>query len=389
MLENLTYISFKPYGEIEPKGYETAKKRLNYIEDTKAELTRKVPDKLFISNYDTIIDVVQGTSVLYVGKTPEVLVPFIFDKTVIIKKGIYYYATPLLQKAIIVYAEGKGERREISIPPLNMNLYVNPKINVGSIYTLLFHEKEAGFKSKSEKHDIWELTYVDSGQMYNATGENNEFKTIMKQGDIMVFIPNQSHLQYADNNVSVCYATISFEMNFADKHIFENQVFKADNEIKKLMEKIILEKELNAFGSEDLTLCYLKEVIIKLIRQKKSDVRENQVVSTKNENDIVSYVESYINANIRDRITVAGLAKSIPLNASYLSTVYKKSTGNALSEYIISQKLIRAKEYIRTGKYTVTQVSEMLSFTNVQYFSRLFKNRFGITPSEYAWSIRK
>ena len=389
MLENLTFLSFKPYGEIEPKGYEIAKQKLKYTDNKNAELTRKVPDKLFVSNSDTVIDVMQGTSVLYVGKSPEVLVPFIFDKTVIIKKGIYYYATPLLQKANISYAEGDGERKEISIPPLDMNLYVNPTINVGRIYTLLYHEKETGFKSKPEKHDIWELTYVDSGKMYNTTGENSEFKTEMKQGDIMVFIPNQTHMQYADKDISVCYATISFEMNYADKQVFENKVFVADNEIKKLMEKIISEKEHNMFGSEDLTLCYLKEIIIKLIRQKIIDTGEVSVVSSKKGNDIVSYVESYINANIGKKITVAGLAKSIPLNASYLSTVYKRSTGNSLTDYIISQKLIRAKEYIRAGSYTVTQVSEMLSFTNVQYFSRLFKNRFGITPSEYLWSIRK
>lgn len=389
MLENLTFLSFKSYGEIEPKGYEAAKQKLKYTNDKKAELTRKVPDKLFVSSSDTIIDVVYGTSVLYVGLSPEVLVPFIFDKTVIIKKGIYYYATPLLQKAEIAYSEGDGERREISIQPLNLNLYVNPTINVGRIYTLLFHEKETGFKSKPEKHDIWELTYVDSGKMYNITGEDSKNKTEMKQGDIMVFIPNQTHMQYAEDNISVCYVTISFEMNYADKQIFENKVFTADNDIKKLMEKIIEEKELNSFGSEDLTLCYLKEIIIKLIRQKNTDSVVNEMAKLRKNDDIVAYVEGYINANIENKITVAGIAKTIPLNASYLSTVYKKSTGKSLNSYIVNQKLIRAKEYIRAGRYTVSQVSEMLSFTNVQYFSKLFKTRFGITPSEYSWSIRK
>ena len=47
------------------------------------------------------MDLTGGTAVLYVGVSPEVLVPFIFDKTVVVKSGIYYYATPLLQKASI------------------------------------------------------------------------------------------------------------------------------------------------------------------------------------------------------------------------------------------------------------------------------------------------
>lgn len=56
-----------------------------------------------------------------------------------------------------------------------------------------------------------------------------------------------------------------------------------------------------------------------------------------------------------------------------MQLLFKSSTGMALSKYICDQKLICAKEYIRTGRYSITQVSERLSFTNVQYFSKLFK----------------
>ncbi len=389
MLENLTFLTFKPYGEIEPRGFTEARKKLSYEDCKVAELTRKVPDKLFLSNTETVMDLTHGTAVLYVGSSPDMLVPFIFDKTVIIKRGIYYYATPLLQKATIAYAEGTGERKEISVPPVDMNIYMNPTINIGRIYTLLYHEKEKGFKSKSEMHDIWELTYVDSGKMYNVTGEKEDFKTVMKQGDIMIFVPNQQHKQYSDKNISVCYATISFEMNYADKKIFENSVFTADNEIKRLMENIFSEMDSCKIGSEDLTLCYLKEIIIKLIRKKVQDKKSAPTSVGKKENDLVYYVKGYINANICKKITVSGIAAAIPVNPSYLSTLFKNSTGIGLSNYITDQKLQRAKEYIRTGRYSISQVSDELAFTNVQYFSRLFKKQYGVTPSEYEWSIKK
>lgn len=389
MLENLTFLTFKPYGEIEPKGFSEAKKKLKYHDFKVAELIRKVPDKLFLCNTPTVMDLTFGTAVLYVGSSPDMLVPFIFDKTVIIKEGVYYYATPLLQKATISYAEGAGDRKEISIPPMNMNIYMNPTINIGKIYTLLYHEKEKGFKSRPESHAIWELTYVDSGKMYNVTGENDAFKTPMKQGDIMLFVPNQRHRQYSDDDVSVCYATISFEMNYHKKEVFENCVFKADLEIKRLMENIISEKESNRFGSEDLALCYLKEIIIKLIRKKMRNKKEDPAPTGRKENDIIAYVKGYINANLCNKISVNGIAAAIPVNASYLSSLFKSSTGVALSSYITDQKLSRAKEYIRTGRYSITEVSEQLSFTNVQYFSKLFKKQYGITPREYEWSINK
>ena len=70
------------------------------------------------------------------------------------------------------------------------------------------------------------------------------------------------------------------------------------------MEKIISEKDSGGFGSEDLILCYLKEIVIKLIRQKNIDKKNVVMAVDRKENDLVSYVKGYINANICKKLLV-------------------------------------------------------------------------------------
>ena len=47
-----------------------------------------------------------------------------------------------------------------------------------------------------------------------------------------------------------------------------------------------------------------------------------------------------------------------------------------------------AKKYLREANYNITQIAEMLGYANIHYFSRQFKKTTGMTPTEYAISIR-
>ena len=72
----------------------------------------------------------------------------------------------------------------------------------------------------------------------------------------------------------------------------------------------------------------------------------------------------------------------------YLSALFHKKEGIRLIEYINNKKLEKSKEMIRSGQYTITQISEMLGYSSIHYFSRLFKSTYSISPSEYAKALR-
>ena len=56
--------------------------------------------------------------------------------------------------------------------------------------------------------------------------------------------------------------------------------------------------------------------------------------------------------------------------------------------YLIRMKIEVAKKYLREANYNITQIAEMLGYANIHYFSRQFKKTIGMTPTEYAISIR-
>ena len=391
MIENLTNLTFSRYGYIERGGMQVAMQNHHYTLMKQRDVQEKRMPFLYISrSAPVLLDILEGSAVLLCGISPEELETFLLDKTVVIQPDIYFFVIPLLASAQFAIASETDAIQTESIGEQQIQTEVTPVLELGRLYTLLYHEKELGFHFKGEQHDCWELTYVDKGSMYNVIGETKEYS--LRQGELMLFAPGQRHRQYADEHVSVCYMTVTFDMQLGETELLSDTVFQSDYEIKNLLEKIMQEKEAQRIYSYDLILCYLKEILIRLLRAQrlehiihKTDTEIKHTI----ESDIIVDVMQYVRNHLDKKLTVSEIAKMIPVSSSYLSTLFRKNTGKHLVEYISAEKMKRAKEYIREGKYTFTQISEMLGFNSIHYFSKLFKKQFGITPSEYSNAIKK
>lgn len=389
MLESITNISFADFGYVEYNGFDAAVNKLGYHLIKQRQLSDKKSNTVFINKtQSTVLDILSGTAIVYIGKNPNNLKAFLLDKTIVVNPDIYFVVIPLIKNATFAIASGK-DIKAVNNKFNTQATDITPNLNINNIHTLFYHEKERGFSFKGERHSFWELTYVDKGYMYNVLNDK-VFK--LSQGDLMITTPNTYHSQHTDENVSVCYITISFEMDYANNSIFINEIFKTDSDIKALLKKLLFEKENPIIYSQDLILAYLKEIIILLIRSKELERminRSDKSVVSSVENDIVEQAKNYIRKNIYKNPSVSMTAKSIPVSPGYLSTIFKKHTGLTVVKYIRNEKLECAKDYLRQGKYSVTQVSQLLSFSSVHYFSKQFKSEFGITPSEYALALKK
>jgi len=331
----------------------------------------------------TVLERTEGTAVLFCGKKPESLQTFLLDKTVILNPGVYYYVLPLLGETELSVCVPAGTQI-LQIAPTERLVSILPSIEPTEIFTLLHHEKERGFTMRGEEHDFWELTFVERGELHNLV-DGVDYR--QKQGEIMLFLPNQHHRQYAEQHERVFYMTVSFSMAFADPDFFRGKLFKADHETRTLFRRMLEERDSGRIYANDLILCHLKEVIIRLLRtgQVESIVKHAHAESRPLlENSIVLQAEEYVEKHLHRKLTVSEIASAIPVSESYLSALFKKNTGESLNYYINTKKLNLSKEYMRTGRYTFTEIAQMLGYSNVHYFSQSFKRHFGMTPSEYA-----
>lgn len=83
------------------------------------------------------------------------------------------------------------------------------------------------------------------------------------------------------------------------------------------------------------------------------------------------------------------IAEHLNISNVYLSALFRKETGKKFSAYINEYRLNKARELIDEGKYPLSQIYEMVGFTNQQYFSNCFRKMFSVTPSEYKNHVRK
>lgn len=108
--------------------------------------------------------------------------------------------------------------------------------------------------------------------------------------------------------------------------------------------------------------------------------------STK-ENGIVNPVCNYVLENIDEELSLKVVADSLFMNKSYVSEAFKQKTGISFIEYLTIVKMERAKKLIADERLKTYEVAELLGFKDIEYFSRLFKKHWGLSPTEYRQKV--
>ncbi len=149
-----------------------------------------------------------------------------------------------------------------------------------------------------------------------------------------------------------------------------------------LLDKIAFDIDLNkltrmdSHNSYEGMISYFLELAY-LIFKYRSD---SQIHST---NKVISYINKYIEENVGEDISLVRLAEIVHFNPSYLSRLYKQTTGKTLSEYITQVKLEKAMEMLKQEEIKIHEVAAEVGFKTPSYFTRFFKKITNITPQEY------
>ncbi len=91
----------------------------------------------------------------------------------------------------------------------------------------------------------------------------------------------------------------------------------------------------------------------------------------------------YIEENIYSLPDIRSLAKQMHFSYSYISHVFKEKTGTTLQHYILQAKIDKSRELILDGRWTLSEIANMLNYESLQAFSKAFKKEVGVCPREY------
>lgn len=145
-----------------------------------------------------------------------------------------------------------------------------------------------------------------------------------------------------------------------------------------------LEAEVNVSTMQQLLECnqasQVRQLTLGYLAQYAS-ARQNEQVSQ--QHHLVQIICEFICGHLDENITVKQLAEMNHINASYLSVLFKKETGQTISDYIQEIRINRAKELLQNPTVRVYEVAEKVGFQTAAYFAYLFKKITGQTPQEY------
>ncbi|KOP25534.1 hypothetical protein AMR41_14550 [Hapalosiphon sp. MRB220] len=91
----------------------------------------------------------------------------------------------------------------------------------------------------------------------------------------------------------------------------------------------------------------------------------------------------YIHAHLNQDITLADLAGSVGMSQYYFVRLFKQSMGIAPYQYVIHQRVERAKLLLKQGKVTITDIALQCGFANQSHFTKHFRQVTGVTPKAY------
>ncbi len=110
--------------------------------------------------------------------------------------------------------------------------------------------------------------------------------------------------------------------------------------------------------------------------------------STKDYSPPVQKVLLYIEANLTEYLSLRTLAETLNISPSYLSSLFRKETGQTLTDHINRRRVHHAKHLLKTTRLQIQTVAQHCGIMDVQYFSKIFKRITGMSPKEYRESKR-
>ena len=384
MVLNLNQVTFRDFGTVLPQRDSGSCFADREGSHTSVSLTTStVP--VFRAAADTWLRCAAGTAVLSASADNGNYLDFYLDKPVCVKPGVYFSLSAFMDAATVEMITAAAPQ-PLGSRSRDRSLQVGHELRVENLYTFFYQEKEQGFIFPGESHPMLELTYVDQGSLHSVADGND---LLLEQGDMVLYGPDQWHMQYADMGVAPRYVTISFDVSGGRLDRLLNHKFKSPPKAAALLKQMLQEQEQMDCYSSDMILYLLSMVLLTLLRETdKPAAKLKTAHSLHNENEIIRRAQQYISAHIREKLSVPVVARNVDVSPSYLTALFHKNLQISPGEYIRRIKLQESKQMIRENNMNFTEIAAALQYSTVHHFSRQFKEKFGITPTEYAKSVR-
>ncbi|NCB64096.1 MAG: AraC family transcriptional regulator [Clostridia bacterium] len=278
-------------------------------------------------------------------------------------------------------------------------------IEIDEIVTVHYFEYSKSYYFEGERHNFWEFLYVDKGEV-SVRAEERE--TALRRGQMVFHKPGEFHALRANGVVAPNLVVVSFVSRSPAMDFFAERGLTAGDAERALLGRMVAEAE-SAFltplddpltkrmerrenapaGAEQLLGAALEELLIRLLRSGASEKPVSASMVKENAQQLLlRRVRSYMEDRLGEQLTLEGICRDCLVSRSQLQRAFHARIGGGAMEYFGALKIESAKRMIREGGGNFTEIAGALGYGSIYYFSRSFKKVTGMTPSEYAASVK-
>lgn len=200
-------------------------------------------------------------------------------------------------------------------------------------------------------------------------------------GDI-VYLPESLKYTVSAKDGSFVHYTVNFEAEFPYPDDKPGMcVLRCENcdaaKYKRLFSHIcsVWDKKQQGY------LMNAKAALYELLADYFCDISRDRTLSKNSAK--LAVAKAYIDERTDKKITAAEIAAVCGMSVTHLRRSFKEKYGMPMLEYQLDVRMLRAKDMLLSGSYTVSEISEILGFDDANYFSRCFKKKNGVSPKKY------
>ena len=99
--------------------------------------------------------------------------------------------------------------------------------------------------------------------------------------------------------------------------------------------------------------------------------------------NLIQQITDYVDENLDKPLSISVISNHFKMSKSYLSSKIKSNFRTSLNKYILKKRIEKAKTLLETANIKICEISEMVGYSDPNYFSRVFKKTEGVSPEEY------
>lgn len=236
-------------------------------------------------------------------------------------------------------------------------------------YRILFEPNQAIYiqdvEAQVNDKNIWESRYTESILREIKLGEVEDLVKAIQ--DLIQYI-KKSNISFQLYQISLMEMVTEIYKLGRVYQLDMDQIFGKDFNINTVIDQ---------FESLEALRLWIMEVCLKV----RSNIRRERIDSAKL---LIEKAVAYIGEHFCDSdISVDTLCSVLNVSATYFSTLFKRETGMTFINYLTKVRLDKALQLLNTTEEKTYNISEMVGYTEPNYFSYVFKKQYGVSPSNY------